>query len=312
MPQKHSKNNGSSTYGVFSVTERRRCAFMQNEEARVGVDGQLPFGFCALSLRPCSDPVVTPSGHIYDRESLLEHMVTKTAELKRQYEEWEEQERRARSKELDGERASSSKALVAFEDANDPLLQRATKRSKPDHPGYPGAAVKSDDPALVVKSDPAFASSESLELALKRTSPWLPRFTPEAQKAPLAKPEKRPPSPMTGAPLRAKDLVPLNLEASESVKLAGDLEGTEVRYLCHVTKDEITTQDVLLIKSTGCVVLQSVASKLNLLETLTCPTTGAKFKRKDLIPLQNGVSGYAHSGGARLQVKRYRATGGGA
>ena len=52
MPQKHSKNNGSSTYGVFSYGERKQCSFMSSIDERTGADAQLPFGWCALSLQP--------------------------------------------------------------------------------------------------------------------------------------------------------------------------------------------------------------------------------------------------------------------
>ena len=37
-------------------------------EARFGVDSQLPFGYCHLTLGPVIEPVVTPSGHLYSRE----------------------------------------------------------------------------------------------------------------------------------------------------------------------------------------------------------------------------------------------------
>jgi hypothetical protein len=53
------------------------------KEARFGVDSQLPFGYCALTLAPVVEPVVTPSGHIYSREAIFEHMLTKNQELKR-------------------------------------------------------------------------------------------------------------------------------------------------------------------------------------------------------------------------------------
>ena len=89
MPQKHSKNNGSSTYGVFSYGERKQCSFMSSIDERTGADAQLPFGWCALSLQPAKDPVCTPSGHIYSRESLLEHMVSKGDELKAARAKWD-------------------------------------------------------------------------------------------------------------------------------------------------------------------------------------------------------------------------------
>ena len=107
MPQKHSKNNGSSTYGVFSYGERKRCSFMTSIDERTGADAQLPFGWCALSLRPAEDPVCTPSGRIYSRESLLEHMVAKGDELKLARQKWDAD--RAR------EAAARGEAVVAVQ-----------------------------------------------------------------------------------------------------------------------------------------------------------------------------------------------------
>ncbi|KAH8063843.1 ubiquitin protein ligase [Aureococcus anophagefferens] len=162
MPQKHAKNNGSSTYGVFSHTERKQCDFMSSQEARCGSDSQLPFGW--------------PSS---------------------------------------------------------------------------------------------------------RTSYWLPPLTPEAPAKKLAEPPRRPPSPMTGAPLRSKDLYKLDLRKAESAKTSrNDHDGSDVRYLCHVSGDEITTQNVLLIRNTGCVVLEPVATRLGLMKEKRCPVSGAKFKDK--------------------------------
>ena len=86
----------------------------------------------------------------------------------------------------------------------------------------------------------------------------------------------------------------------------------QVKYLCHVSGDEITTQPVLLIRNTGCVVLEPVAKRLKVLEEKRCPVSGAKFKDKDVVKLKTAVSGYSASGGKDLVVKKYRAQGGGA
>jgi hypothetical protein len=46
---------------------------------------------------------------------------------------------------------------------------------------------------------------------LKQVSPWVPQLTPEAKDSLIKAPPKRPSSPMSGQPLRAKDLIPINL-----------------------------------------------------------------------------------------------------
>jgi hypothetical protein len=51
---------------------------------------------------------------------------------------------------------------------------------------------------------------------LKRTSFWLPEFTPEAKPEALERPDKRPRSPMTGAPLRVK--VPISVVPADLMR----------------------------------------------------------------------------------------------
>lgn len=322
MPQKHSKNNGSGTYGVFSHGERRQCEFMASLEARCGSDSQLPFGWCALSLRPATDPVCTPSGHVYSRECLLEHMVTKGAELKHARELYDAEvaaDARAAAESRDDAVAG---AITDFERSNDPLVNgaAAAKRRKTDAPAHSAsnfmAPLPATSQALIVadfskKVD--FGAKAKFATDLARTSPWLPSFTPEAAPRKREAPPRRPPSPITGAQLRAKDLVALDLKRSDGAKASGNAnDGLDSAYLCHVSGDEITNQPVLLIKTTGCVMLEPVAKRLGVLKSKRCPITGAAFKTKDVLSLATAVSGYAASGGAALKVKVHRANGGGA
>ena len=70
-----------------------------------------------------------------------------------------------------------------------------------------------------------------------------------------------------GAELRSKDLVSLDLRRSSVGKASQNKnDGHDVRFLCHVSGDEITTQEVLLIKPTGCIILEPVARKLKVLD----------------------------------------------
>ena len=178
------------------------------------------------------------------------------------------------------------------------------------------APVKTGSTELVVRDMSKKVDMDARDLhkaELSRTSYWLPSFTPEAPQKKLAEPPRRPPSPMTGAPLRSKDLYKLDLRKAESAKTSrNDHDGSDVRYLCHVSGDEITTQNVLLIRNTGCVVLEPVATRLGLMKEKRCPVSGAKFKDKDVVKLKTAVSGYSASGGKDLVVKKYRAQGGGA
>ena len=68
---------------------------------------------------------------------------------------------------------------------------------------------------------------------LKKVSPWIPQFIPEAERSTLTEPPKRPSSPFTGRPLRAKDLIPINLlKESDST---GENTST-VKYICPISR----------------------------------------------------------------------------
>ena len=320
MPQRHSKNSGSHTYGVFSYRERQNCGFMQKQEARLGQDSQLPFGHCWLSLQPAVDPVVTPSGHTYSREYLLEHMSLQGEELKRRRGEWEKEQRDLERREEAQSKKQRLAETAAFQRANDPLQASARRIIMPS-----SSSSQTTRGALVVAPS---ASALSTEVVLPKSLPppesrlrevgkpdamfWLPQHAPVAPKRATEEPPKRPASPVTGAPLRVKDLVSLPLTRADSKKVVTTNAGDDVRYLCHVSGDEITTQPVLFIRSTGCVVLEAVAKRLNVLDSKVCPVTSRKFKEKDVIKLVSGKSAYAASGGTELLVKKHRATGGGA
>jgi nitric oxide synthase-interacting protein len=89
MPTKHSKNASDRHHLTYG--EKRKNGIGSISQ-RLGSDSQLPFGYCPLSLVPIEDAVVSPSGHIYSREAILEYLLNKTQEIKAQARAFEEQE----------------------------------------------------------------------------------------------------------------------------------------------------------------------------------------------------------------------------
>ena len=79
MPARHSKHYGDRA--SFSHFERERAEDGTLRQ-RIGVESQLPFGYCSLSLQPVIEAVVSPSGRLYSRESILEYLLSKTKDLK--------------------------------------------------------------------------------------------------------------------------------------------------------------------------------------------------------------------------------------
>jgi nitric oxide synthase-interacting protein len=89
MPSRHSKNATDKHH--FTYHEKKKAGFGAAKQ-RLGVESQLPFGYCSLSLRPAEDPVISPSGHLYSRESILEYLLEKSKELKIARTQYEEQQ----------------------------------------------------------------------------------------------------------------------------------------------------------------------------------------------------------------------------
>jgi hypothetical protein len=89
MPARHSKNNTDKSH--FTYHEKQKAG-LGTLKQRLGSESQLPFGYCALTLEPAVDPVVSPSGRIYSREAIIEYLLTKSKELKVARDKYEEQQ----------------------------------------------------------------------------------------------------------------------------------------------------------------------------------------------------------------------------
>mmetsp|Transcript_21364 Transcript_21364/g.45030 ORF Transcript_21364/g.45030 Transcript_21364/m.45030 type:complete len:289 (+) Transcript_21364:109-975(+) len=255
--------------------------------ARLGQDSQYTFASCGLSLHPARDrPVATPSGYIYERSSMLEYMLTKTQELKRKQQEYDEYLSQTQAS-LEGEENKKRKSQVEeFESA-----QKVTSAKK--------RKVETN--------------------VLKRTSYWLADMQPDnddivssRQRTP---PPKRPPSPNTKRPLRRKDLIELELKRSNNNANKIERGNNNDHVLCAISEKEISTQQAVALVTKGNdlnhraqVVLEKVYNDLNIEKEKVriCPVTGRKIKQ--VLKLQRGGSSFASTDGRVVEAKQYRPT----
>mmetsp|Transcript_15855 Transcript_15855/g.35283 ORF Transcript_15855/g.35283 Transcript_15855/m.35283 type:complete len:298 (-) Transcript_15855:87-980(-) len=279
----HERKKLLGSYGTTSV--------------RLGSAAQRRFGDCALGLTPAIDPVCTPSGNIYSREAIVSYLLAKTQELKQLRTERDAEEAERLKRAAQSEEEARKKAAKDFKVKD----QGAARSDVGTHGQSYGAAL-----GKRISTESAEAGRETL----KRTSYWLSDFTPDAGRKTTGEDDEesgesstrkepipdRPPSPMTGEPLRRKDLISIELSREE---------GTKGNVTCAVSGKAITTQDAIVIKKTGKVMLLDVYEKV-VKPDMTCPVTGRKFKEKDVIPLQKAASGFAASG--EVVAKRYKPT----
>lgn len=257
----------------------------------------------------------------------MQYLLTKNCELKKQKAEYDrlrldvenrrvEYEEKERKKRQDtfvrkDQGAMMSTALVVRNDD-----ESGTSQKKSAAGGGRSAATGSSSSA-----------ASKTENSLKHVSYWLATSQPQHQKgAPATKdgdfdyekeiealpppPPDRPPSPMSGEPLKLKQLIPLHLvregaEDGKTKKKFTSDDSTTGRILCAVSHKTITTQPTIAIRNTGQVMLKSVYLELAK-PTMTCPVTGKKFKEKDVLELIKGKSGFAASG--EVVAKKYNPT----
>eukprot|EP00578_Thalassiosira_sp_NH16_P026547 CAMPEP_0181087220 /NCGR_PEP_ID=MMETSP1071-20121207/6159_1 /TAXON_ID=35127 /ORGANISM="Thalassiosira sp., Strain NH16" /LENGTH=319 /DNA_ID=CAMNT_0023169099 /DNA_START=109 /DNA_END=1069 /DNA_ORIENTATION=+ len=313
-----SKQPGGHNPLTYAETKRLKSSGYGTQSTRLTTVSQLPFGHCALNISPIDptgDAVATPSGHIYSREAIVQYLLTKNGELKKrrgEYErlrlevenrrvEWEEGERRrTQDRFVRKDQGAMSSALVLRNDDNDATTTPAVQggpRQLP--PGTTGQNSLKQVSYWLATSQPQHARGG-------RGAPSSGDFDYESEIGALPPaPPERPPSPMSGEPLKLKQLIPLHLvrEGMEGGR-NGDGGGTG-RILCAVSHKTITTQPTIVIKNTGQVMLKSVYEELAKPE-MRCPVTAKKFREKDVLELIKGKSGFAASG--KVVAKKYNPT----
>eukprot|EP00979_Chaetoceros_neogracilis_P001098 scaffold197_cov268-Chaetoceros_neogracile.AAC.13 len=277
--------------GNFPLTysERKKLTAYGTQTARLTSDSQLPFGDCCLQNSPATDPVVTPSGHIYSREAIVSYLLKKNKDLKEQREIYENQLAATAQKEQEETKSSGSRAIQAFIDKD----QGSTQRSTQDH-----AIVYSKSLKRKIDTE----SKEDGNKRLKEICYWLAEAQPEYDDSETIlnnPPPQRPSSPMSGEPLRLKDLTSITLMREGNISSKGRKNTQTGKCICAVSSKSITTQPVLTIKKSGVVILKDIFDSV--VKTadgkgMICPITGKKFKEKDVLQLKKGKSGFAASG----------------
>ncbi len=288
---KHSKNVNTNPHFGYRERKLANSSNWGSITKRVSSQSNLPFGYCSLTMVPTTSTVATPSGHIYEKEAILEYILH---HMKKANEE-EEEAREEQQLVLKEEEAKAALEETISQEEFRRIVDGVSAREATAQEGAGKRKREIDD-----------SSNDERIVQLSKSSPWLPAFTPSVGETKKAVGEngsggkkKRASSPFSGRPLRAKDLVPLDLRRDSST------DDSTVRYLCTVSNKVITTQPVVAIKSTHAVMLEEVAQQVAY-PTQTCPVTSQKFKggKADVLVLKSAQTAFAGSGATELTVKR--------
>jgi len=290
---RHGRNaTNSAVYTYHERAKDAKASGFGTEKCRLGKDSLKGWDCCSLTLQPCRNPLVSPQGFLFDKEALLKFIIQKKQEYARKLKEYERQKDR---------------------DVKD--LHQIADAERQSHQEKFEKAEKS-----ILPKDKAGPSTSKANLP----SFWVPSMTPQASKSKVEKPDKTVYCPVSGKPLKFKDMVEVKFtflededdkKSDETVYVAGKPQGDgikkksliakEERYKCAVTHDILNNgTPVAVLKPTGDVVTVECVEKI-IKKDMLHPLTGIKLADKDIIYLQRGGTGYAATN-EKLKAAHYR------
>ncbi|KAM9299170.1 nitric oxide synthase-interacting protein [Gastrophryne carolinensis] len=292
---RHGKNcTAGAVYTYYEKRKDTAASGYGTQTVRLSKDAVKDFDCCCLSLQPCKDPVITTDGYIFEREAILEYILHQKKEIARQMKAYEKQknEKNAELDELN--KVAKESKMKAF------LEKEMSIISKPLNPFSKKTESNGSAPEAASSSQ---QSSEDKNKQLP--SFWIPSLTPEAKSTLVKKPDKTVYCPMSGRPLKMKDLITVKFtKVDEKVDRVG-LINRQDRYVCAVTRDMLgNSVPCAVLRPSGSVVTLECVEKL-IKKDMIDPISGDKLTEKDIIVLQRGGTGFSASG-VQLEAKEAR------
>lgn len=273
---RHARN--CTAGAVYTYHEKKKDAAASGygtQSERVGKDSVKNFDCCSLTLQPCRNPVVTKEGYLFDKEAILEYIVSKKTEYTRKLKNYEKQLKKEDAEKAELAAAEKEANLIKFMNREKNISSNSTSKS-------------SASPSTS-NSVSNLANGKDKELP----SFWVPSQLPDAKVSKLEKPDSTVYCPISGKPLKMKDLIEVKWTLVNDPDDKKSLIAKENRYMCPVTHDILSNAvPCAVIRTTGHVVTMECVEKIIKNDWLH-PLTGDKLKEKDIIPMQRGGTGYA-------------------
>ncbi|CAH0669338.1 unnamed protein product [Spodoptera exigua] len=272
---RHARN--CTAGAVYTYHEKKKDAAASGygtQSERLGKDSIKNFDCCSLTLQPCRNPVITKEGYLFDKEAILKYLVAKKTEYTRKLSKYE--------KQLKKEEAEKAELAAAEKESN--LIKFMNREKNISSNNQQGDASSSSSSSV---------SNLANGKAKKLPSFWLPSELPDAKISKIEKPDSTVYCPISGKPLKMKDLIDVKWTLVNDPDDKKSLIAKENRYMCPVTHDILSNAvPCAVIRTTGDVVTMECVEKIIKKDWLH-PLTGDKLKEKDIIPLQRGGTGYA-------------------
>ncbi|XP_050362681.1 nitric oxide synthase-interacting protein homolog [Nymphalis io] len=270
---RHARN--CTAGAVYTYHEKKKDAAASGygtQSERVGKDSVKSFDCCSLTLQPCRNPVVTKEGYLFDKEAILEYIITKKNDYTRKLKQYDKQLKKEENEKKELAAAEKEANLVKFMSR-----EKTISNNKYSDRSQPSSSVSN------------LANGKNKELP----SFWVPSQLPDAKISKLEKPDPTVYCPISCKPLKMKDLIEVKWTLVNDPDDKKSLIAKENRYMCPITHDILSNAvPCAIIRTSGHVVTMECVEKIIKKDWLH-PLTGEKLKEKDIIPLQRGGTGYA-------------------
>lgn len=291
---RHGKNcTAGAVYTYYEKRKDTAASGYGTQTVRLSKDAVKDFDCCCLSLQPCKDPVVTPDGYIYEKEAILEYILHQKKEIARQMKAYEKQKNEKKTEMEELNKAAKESKMKVFLDKEMSII------SKPLNP----FTRRAESSAAAEAGTSSQQNGEEKNKQLP--SFWIPSLTPEAKTTLVKKPDKTVYCPMSGRPLKMKDLVSVKFTLVDDKVDRVGLINRQDRYVCAVTRDMLgNSVPCAVLRPSGAVVTLECVEKL-IKKDMTDPISGDKMTEKDIIVVQRGGTGFSGSG-VQLEAKEAR------
>jgi len=264
---------------VYSYHERKKDAKQAGygtDRMRLSKDAIKAFDCCSLTLQPTKRPVISPQGYIFDKEAIFSFILEKKKTYEKQMKEFERQKQEEIKEFRDKAAQEEEEARERFEETEKNIV---TKRVSSASGSDAGSA--------------AGVSNMSGNRKRELPSFWLPSMCPDAKKSKLVKPDKTVYCPMSGKPLKVKDLIDVKWTEVKDPDNKKSMISRDERYQCAVTGDTLyNSTPCAVLRTSGHVVTLECVEKI-IKKDWTHPLTGHSLTEKDIIKIVRGATGFS-------------------
>ncbi|KCV68704.1 hypothetical protein H696_04992 [Fonticula alba] len=308
------KGKNSTTRHCYSTRERQldsRESKWGTQRLRLSGDSQHRWDHCWITQQRPSRPVITPDGYLYDYEAILENLLVQRQQLVAARDEQAQARKRQADRRQREQVRDRAKRVRQFEALDSGVISASSTGPDPKKAIAVSSATGLDVPAAHSTDSSLESAADTSDRSDVRSSFWIPENAPELdsdeedarlQQAPIP---KSPSCPISGRPLRMKDLIRVVFTPVSDP----DCARGDTPWMCPVTHETLTdVTSVVVLRQSGYIVSRAALDQAIAKDRLDpfAPAGAPKMDlARDVIPLKTGGTSFAASADAdALIVKK--------